>query len=109
MKVEETISELSCRFFLVFPGCFASGGRRSATDPCADASGASNSQSYNLILPKGLCVFLGGETTIPQVLRASSLYSEKDEKEGVILHFAPKKYRNTKPVQACCFLFCVIE
>jgi len=35
--------------------------------------------------------------------------SEKDEKEGVLLHFAPKKYRNTKPVQACCFLFYVIE
>ena len=35
--------------------------------------------------------------------------SEKDEKEGVILRFAPKEYRNSKPVQACCFLFCVIE
>ena len=37
------------------------------------------------------------------------LGSWEDGKEGVILHFAPKKYRNSKPAKACCFLFCVIE
>ena len=51
----------------------------------AGASGASNSQYCNLHLSKGLCVFLGEKTTIPQALRASSLYSEGDGKEGVIL------------------------
>ena len=35
--------------------------------------------------------------------------SEGDGKERVILHFAPKKYRNSKPAKACFFLFCVIE
>ena len=34
---------------------------------------------------------------------------KRDGKEGVILHFAPKKYRNSKPEKAYCFLFCVIE
>ncbi len=41
------------------------------------ASGTSNSQTYNLILLRGFCVFLGGETTIPQALRASSLYTRE--------------------------------
>lgn len=35
--------------------------------------------------------------------------SKRDGKEGVVLPFAPKKYRNSKPTKACCFLFCVIE
>ena len=37
------------------------------------------------------------------------LGSKRDGKEGVVLPFAPKKYRNSKPTKACCFLFCVIE
>ena len=37
----------------------------------AGARGSSNSQSFNLLLPREFCVFLGGETAIPQALRAS--------------------------------------
>ena len=64
-------------YFFVFPGCFASGGRHSAAGPCADASGASNSQYCNLLLQIGLCVFLGGKMTIPQALQASFLYTRE--------------------------------
>ncbi|MBQ6951367.1 MAG: hypothetical protein IJN44_07740, partial [Clostridia bacterium] len=42
----------------------------------AGASGASNSQSY-IFFSKGFCVFCEGETTIPQALRTSSLYTRK--------------------------------
>ena len=50
----------SSAFFAVFPGCFASGQRRSATGPWAGASGASNSQSYNLLLQRVFACFVKG-------------------------------------------------
>ncbi len=45
---------------------------------------AANSQYCNLHLPKGFCVLREGETTIPQALRASSLYT----KESFFLFFS---------------------
>ncbi len=49
--------ELSCRFFLIFPGCRPPA-RRCFTPPSpwAGASGASSSQRNNLPLQRGFCV-----------------------------------------------------
>ncbi len=41
------------------------------------ASGTSNSQSNNLLLPKGLCVLRRGEMSIPPPLRGTSLYTRE--------------------------------
>ena len=49
-------SELSCRFFLIFPGCTASGWRCSTAQPVG-GSAAASSQSYHLYQRRGFCVW----------------------------------------------------
>ena len=63
-------SLLSCRFFLIFPGCKASG-RRCFTPPSpwAGACGASSSQRNNLPLQRGFCV-----AAVPQPIRKYTIF-----------------------------------
>ena len=88
-RAGEKATSFLLRLFLCFPGCFASGGRHSAAGPVG-ASGTFNSQSYNLFLPRSFCVFLGGKTTIPQALRASSLFT----REALVIRFAETVFKN---------------
>ena len=61
MKIRKKPGEQSPpAFFRIFPGCFASGWRRSAAGPWAGASGASNSQSYNLLCQRVFACFVKG-------------------------------------------------
>ncbi len=53
-------------YFFVSPGCLAPVGRHSAAGPCAGASGASNSQSYNLLLQRVFACFVEGIRQSPR-------------------------------------------
>ncbi|MBQ6950575.1 MAG: hypothetical protein IJN44_03670, partial [Clostridia bacterium] len=63
---KERLREFSHRFFLSFsPDALHPVDGILPPARGAGASGASNSQNYNLLLQMGFCVFLGGDTTIP--------------------------------------------
>ena len=62
-------SSLSCRFFLVFPGCTASGWRCFTPPSPWPAVRASNSQKCNLPLQRGFCV-----AAVPQPARQATTF-----------------------------------
>ena len=64
-------------YFFVFPGCLASGCWHSAAVPVCGRQWRIQLAKLQSSFAKSFCVFRGGNTTIPQALRASSLYTRE--------------------------------